>query len=361
MFERYRVLILTTLLGATVASSVRGQTAAEFRQRYESIVRASDRVADTLAKLDRARLARLPVDTIHSGALVVLAGRSVSGKARAGVDSAWRVLTRTFGKAANNVSRIVVLLQFADQAEGEIPAGALGASPVPIPNRADVGTIVERIVASTSAAITESADPELKLWVLPYTPALVPDAGRVPLYTELATSAWHAVRECFQGRLDECRYAFGITGTDPVAQWFNAPDRQHYVDEYVPTRLGMLSRNQSCVRERQDAVCIELMRGNPSPVMPPFSARSRQMLLAIALEAGGHQAFDRLLATSGQPLDARLAAAAGISTDSLVATWRRWVLSGRPKTVAADAVAAWAAVFWVVLFSFVALRSTKWR
>jgi len=118
----------------------------------------------------------------------------------------------------------------------------------------------------------------------------------------------------------------------------------------------------ACTRDGDDSSCIQLMRGPVgTEIAPPFSVHVRQLLLTMAIEAGASGAFDRLIRTEGQPLDARLAAASGLPIDSLVSQWRARVLSAHPKTVAADERAAWAAVCWGVLLIGVALRSSRWR
>src|SRR5437773_1625090 len=99
-----------------------------------------------------------------------------------------------------------------------------------------------------------------------------------------------------------------------------------------------------------DSACVRLMQAaTRDQIAPPISIHARQSFLTLAIDAGGPGTYGRLLAARGQPLDARLAAATGLPVDSLVSRWRAWILAARPKTVAADPRAAWAAVGWGVL------------
>ena len=146
-----------------------------------------------------------------------------------------------------------------------------------------------------------------------------------------------------------------------MLEWFDAADRRHYVEDHLKFLPASQSQYAACA-SGDDATCIALMRLAPhARPGPPLGITARLFLLALALDAGGRHGFDRLLDRPTQPLDARLAAAAGISVDSLTDHWRARVLSAHPQTVAADERAAWGAVVWGVLFALVALRSTRWR
>lgn len=367
MCDRLRraAMIASLLLGAT--GTGQAQTVAEFRQRLDALSRLSRRISDTLAVMRRSPVRALPVDTIRIGALVVVAAHSVSDHARPGVDSAWSMLSRLYGARAGAVERTPITLQYADQKEGELPADEFREPPVWIPRHASVNEVAARILAGASPAIYRSVDPQLQEWVPhPYAFTIrgstsIRDSIPSGLFAELATSPWRSTRECFDGRLDACRRALGISGKDPVLDWFDAADRRHYAENHLKSLPASQSRYATC-RSGDDAACIALMRLAPRPrPEPPLGVTTRLLLLALALDAGGRSAFDRLLDRPTDPLDARLAAAAGMPVDSLIGRWRARVIAAHPKTVAADERAAWGAVAWGVLFALMALRSTRWR
>jgi hypothetical protein len=341
------------------AGVLRAQTTAEWQQRLDRLTRVASQMDDTARTLARHQQALLPVDTIKVGALVVLAPHSASRRIRPATDSAWRTLSQFFGDRASAVGNIRVLVQYEGQPEGDIPAGPLNAIQVAIPASIETGTTAEILVNWVEPEITKDADPALRNWGLnahsfkSARPALV--------YEELATSPWGVGRECFRGQIASCRLALGISGRDPALNWFDATDRRHYVGRMVP-RLALPMMYDACTRDSNDSSCIQLMRFPVgTEIAPPFSVHVRQLFLAMAIEAGASGAFERLIRTEGQPLDARLAAAAGLPIDSLVRQWHSRVLAAHPKTVAADERAAWAAVGWGVLLIAAALRSSRWR
>ncbi len=351
-----RGVIAALILGAS--GTAQAQTAAEFRQRLEALSRSSRQISETLATLNSTPAPL--VDTIRTGGLLVVAARSVSGRARAGVDSAWERLARTYGTRANAAAGTPIVLQYEDQVEGELPFDQAKGIGVPIPISARVDLVADRIVTGASPTIYRTADRRLQDWAPhPPNPSIL-EANTVALYAEMATSPWHTARECFIGRLDECRRALGISGEDPVLDWFDATDRRHYVLEYLKYLPASESRLAACTGN-DDAACIALMRLAPREPDPPLGITTRVLLLALALDAGGRNAFDRLLDNPARPLEVRLAAAAEIPVDSLIGRWRSRVLAVRPKTVAADERAAWGAVVWSVLFALAALRSSRWR
>ena len=353
--RRCRAVIAAVILGAS--GTAQAQTAAEFRQRLDALDRRSRQISETLATLNAS--AGPLVDTIRSGGLLVVAAPSVSGRAQVGVDSAWDKLARIFGTRATAAAGRLIVLQYEEQVEGELPFDQASGIAVPIPLDAGVDVVADRIVAGASPTIYRTADQRLQDWAPHANPSIL-EANTVALYTELATSPWRSARECFTGRLDECRRALGISGEDPVLDWFDASDRRHYVLEYLKYLPASQSRFAACTGN-DDAACIALMRLAPRVAAPPLSTTTRALLLALALDAGGRNAFDQLLDNPARPLEARLAAAAGIPADSLIGRWRRRVLAVRPKTVAADERVAWGAVVWSVLFALAALRSSRWR
>jgi hypothetical protein len=93
----------------------------------------------------------------------------------------------------------------------------------------------------------------------------------------------------------------------------------------------------------------------------PLSAEARHSLARLVLDVGGRAAYTRLLRYPGRPLSERLAFAAGLPRDSLMARWRSSILAARPKPVTITAPGAWTALGWAVVFGLLALRSSRWR
>ncbi len=358
MCRRVRTIWLTLPLMAIAASKGHGQTAAEFAERYARLVRATTRIKDSVAVLRHQSLARVVVDTIQSGALTVLVRRADAGRIRPAVDRAWRILSRTFGAQAELLRGRPTLVWSVDYEEAGRLAQELQVTAVPVPIVADTGIVVDRIVAWASPIPYSKAGAVLSWLARPPSLSMVRSPS-IPLYEELATAPWSTARACFDGDLEQCARGLGITNEDPVTRWFDARDRQQYVTQYLP-RMTSRQRKDQCILDGDDVACIALMRASPA-TPAPASISARQLLLALALDHGGPEAFDRLVAASDQPLDARLALAALLPRDSLLSRWRSHILAAHPKTVAADSRAGWSAVFWGVLFGLVALRSARWR
>ena len=111
-----------------------------------------------------------------------------------------------------------------------------------------------------------------------------------------------------------------------------------------------------------DSACTELLRSLPPGVLPrPLTYDAHAALVHIALRLGGREAYHRLVATPGAPIADRLAGAAGVSVDSLVAQWRSEILTARPTPVTLPPWGPWAALGWTAVFAVCALRSSRWR
>jgi hypothetical protein len=83
-------------------------------------------------------------------------------------------------------------------------------------------------------------------------------------------------------------------------------------------------------------------------------------LFQLAIALGGARAMERALATRGT-IDRKLAAAAGVSADSVV---RLWVARTRSVPKASESMSltvAAASIGWILVFGVFAVRSSRWR
>jgi len=111
-----------------------------------------------------------------------------------------------------------------------------------------------------------------------------------------------------------------------------------------------------------DSACVQLLQRTPESAIPaPLGHPTRIGLVQLGLKVGGPEAFHRLTAAAGRPVEAQLATAAGIPLGSLLDVWRGRVLAARPKPVTLEFNGAWVALTWGVIFGLLALRSTRWR
>lgn len=337
---------------AVLAADVHAQSTAEYRRLVDDLLRTRPRV-DSLMKLrTEARIARLPVDTVRVGDLMVLTVPAHRLRVQELADRAWTRISATFGSAAAILRRQVYIAQFTGD---DVIHAQTGASPV---GMADSGTAAD-LIQVISMALYQATDTTLHAWLEePYVPRDDDRKHDEPLYVELVTSPWHEVQTCYAGDLVACRLALGLVGRESSwAQWYDASDRRRLVEQVF---RGSPHAGK-CVTQQEDAACLAALRSESRGGTPaPFSRRARRSLLAFALRTGGPGAYERLVARDGE-LERRLGLAAGSTTASLVAAWRERILSAHPKTLDFAAASAWATVAWCMVLATLSFRSSRWR
>ncbi len=170
------------------------------------------------------------------------------------------------------------------------------------------------------------------------------DAGRPApaldrAVVDLLTSPASVNRQCAEGQLARCAEALGLVPTaDPKANWYSADDRRVIARAWWNGRhkaeVAKGVRNP-CEPARVSPACqawIDSLR--PETWRRPMAQEGLRAFLDVALESR-EGTWDRLRDSTerGQPLGARLAAAAGVPLDTLLAAWRRRLLAVRPEPV----------------------------
>ena len=345
--------VLCLALAATALSAdLHGQSTAEYRRRVQDLLLRLPRVDSLMRVQAAARRARIALDTVRAGDLLLLAIPARRARVQQLSDRAWPIIANTFGGQTAVLRRHIFVVSFDGDGwtqveESSIPVGV-----------ADSGTAAD-LVRGAASALYQAMDTTLRAWLEePYVPRDVQRAHVEALYVELVTSPWHEVQMCYAGEISACRFALGIAGReDPWSQWYDAGDRRRLVERSFQgsPRLG------ECVTDHDDAACLAGLRFQSRDLtQTPFSRAARRNLLAAALLAGGSGAYERLVSTDGD-LEQRLERAAGTSTDSLVVDWRDRILSAHPKTLDFEPESAWTAVVWCLVLAAVALRSSRWR
>jgi hypothetical protein len=181
----------------------------------------------------------------------------------------------------------------------------------------------------------------------------------------MVLAPWRSVRSCYLGDLTRCRVALGLArDSDPANRWFDAAERRDVVSgliNYDHVRRQRLATDR-CLTLKSDEACIAILRSLP-PTIPlplPLPHATRLTLVRQAIDLGGRGAYSRLARGVGS-IEERLASAAGVGADALIAGWRRDILAAPPQTVTFTAAAGWSAVGWVTLLALLGLRSTRWR
>jgi hypothetical protein len=300
------------------------------------------------------------LDTLRRGPLTLVVVPSLEPVAAAALDSTWPVIERTYGRAVADLGNTALVLQALDAPEGPVPPQPRSIE-VLASTSAGPGDVAISLRQVLATQIQQGMDSGLARWVGGVLLPMLIDSGFYgPLYLELTVSPWHRVQDCRRGDLASCRLALGVDGRDdPTDRWYDASDRRHIVAGWLPSEMNGIT--DLCL-QGQDAACRQALRHlEPALVSTPLGASARLALLDVVVRQGGTGAYDRLLATRGQPIDARLAAAAGMPADSVFAAWRHRVLSAQPLPVAVSPGSAWVAVGWCLLLAVLALRSSRWR
>jgi hypothetical protein len=360
MSERRSVLALLILSSAGLAGGAHAQATAEFRRRVEDLQRTARRVHETLQAAAEVRTRGMVLDTLRRGPLNLVIAPSLEPVATAALDSTWPAIERTYGRAIADLGNTAFVLQALDAPEGPVPPQPRSIE-ILASASARPGDVAISLRQALATQIQQGMDSGLAHWVGGELLPMLPDSGFYgPLYLELTISPWHRVQDCRRGDLPSCRLALGVDGRDdPTDRWYDASDRRRMVATWLPTELSDVTA--LCLRG-QDAACRQVLVGHGTGLISmPLGGAARLALLDIVLQHGGTGAYDRLLATRGQPIDERLAAAAAIPADSVFAAWRTRVLSAQPLPVAVSPGSAWVAVGWCLLLAVLSMRSSRWR
>jgi hypothetical protein len=149
---------------------------------------------------------------------------------------------------------------------------------------------------------------------------------------------------------------------DPARLWYTATKRRELVErDGYELRRGHEDSFDQCVVHGNDAACLELAQLIPlEGVAPPLSADARQNLVRLAMSMGGPQAYARMLGAANTR-SAQLAAASGVSIDSLVSRWRAQVVMTEADHTTMTPGVALMSLVWVTTCGGLALGSSRWR
>lgn len=327
--------------------------------------RAEARRADSLEAANQIR-----VDTTMIGPLRVV---HLPGQRRLAEDvmaGAWRELEPLVRGAAGIFADQVFLFRYGWRFEGNY-LDAENLRSVEMSRRFGKDRLVEKARHEVARALLEAlpeGDDELKRWL--GDRVLVSDDAWEWVYRDLASSPSVAARGCYRGDLEWCWKATGIPlGEGGWDDWYSSEEKRlrvkstwgHWLaDERAWRRMSSSALLvHGCVELESDRAC-DLVLGRVHAAIP-LGATARASLLAEALTQGREGAFTRFLSASGRPLRDRIAAAAGMPADTLMAHWRVHVLGARPESQAGLILSPIPWAFWILLFLGLAMRSSRWR
>src|SRR6266571_1289545 len=357
---------LLTMVIALAAGRVAGQSVERLQARADSLLREwrrANALADMVDSLNHARTAG-GTDTISVGALRIVTNPSPA-RLREAAARAWPVIDSLYGTEARQLEQRPYFIAPYDPDTTSPKPTLRGA--IQVPWDKDVASLATMLLTTVPIGRPDAA---LQNWLGgPVLPIIHPEPAHAAVYVQLVTAPSQAARSCFVGVISDCRNALALgESPDPLQQWYpSAGERRALVLRSFAEYFGYADHGvrkptlQLC-RAGSDSACTELLRSLPPGALPrPLTYDARAALVQIALRLGGRKAYHRLVATPGAPIADRLAGAAGVSVDSLVAQWRSEILAARPAPVTLPPWGPWAALGWTAVFAVCALRSSRWR
>jgi len=330
-------LCLLTVMMAMTPGRLASQSVERLQVRADSLLREwrrANALADMVDSLNHARAGG--TDTISVGALRIVTIPSPA-RLREAAARAWPVIDSLYGSEARQLEQRPYLIAPYDPDTTSPKPTLRGATQVPWDK--DVASLAMMLLMNVPIGRPDSA---LQNWLGgPVAPIVHPVQARAAVYVQLVTAPSQPARNCFLGVMNDCRTALTLgQSPDPVDQWHpSAAERRALVSRSFAEYFSYSDHGarkpalQSC-RAGSDSACTELLRSLPAGVLPrPLTYDARAALVHVALRLGGREAYHRLVATPGTPIADRLAAAAGVSVDSVVALWRSEILTARPAPV----------------------------
>lgn len=377
-----RCAIAACVAMATMATGTSAQAPSPEFVRLAARARALD---DTLEQLRRAHRALLAVardtlrDTVRVGPFTIATDARYVDVARAGAESAWARLRPYYGERriraatadavfivrADSLRRLVYWDRFARMSTHvgtTVEANEVLDRIAPTP----VGAVAAYLGDRVRTFVDVTTDNPMRRWALtpPPTAGVAEDAF-ANSFLQLQTAGSIPARDCSAGILTQCMSALGlVVPPEPIERIFTAAERRAIGRRLFEQRRAnqQVARTvpNPCADAAPDTECERFVRSlPPGAIPPPMGTETRVTFVLTALTMGGDGALDRLLADSTVPLSSRLAFAAGVDRDTLLARWRTRVLAARPVPVAPSTAAAVAALVWGIGLSGLALRLAR--
>jgi len=393
-----RLGILLILAAALASRPAAAQTIAELQRRVEHR-RAEWLAAAAIRDSLRASRQIVADDTLRIGGLTVVGSADDLARLHPAIALGWERAAGELGADTSLVARTTIHVTLTEQwrprgsatgslgrllrpfadfhgVEGDsvhagtivdVSTGAgLGLGRTRLPGGVDLRLAAPTIRNGVWASVASLVDSAVVGWGGAVVPE-ISSGSRRTVYRELVTTRYSTARECVAHDLGACRKALGLTATDtPLRDWYSLEDLAAWVrrdrrpdQKFFPDRSAWYD---GCTMEQNVTNCVQYLSG-PSlgdRTPAPLGLAARQLALAVALDIGGSGAITRLIDSRGS-VPRRVAAAAGVSVDSLVSAWRAAAYSGAGKPTAINAASGGAALVWFGFLALAALGGRRWR
>jgi hypothetical protein len=362
-----RALLLFAIVTTLPLTAGGAQDRRELARRVDAAVamRNKARVAVATFRRDSIGISVYPDTVTIAGGTVTIVTTpellSVVSAAGASVDSLIRYRAGSAVEALRGTV-FVVKADSATRARGEAAiAQKFGTTELKtqfvVADRARIAAVIE----DYAQGLLMLGAPTFNLWShVPLPVDTATDYNWSMVRAQLVTSLASVAHRCYAGNLDACKVTLGLTSDpDPVMSWYDSTTRRATV-----AAMGALlprSSTGSCLAG-SDRNCIALLRTDDyfAARIAPASPGARSTLIQQAFAMGGPGALQRLLASDTAP-SSRLAAAAKVPFDTLLAQWLHNVRTrGRASETMTPGLAL-IAIVWIVAIGALSLRISRWR
>jgi len=346
--------------GAAAQGTALQDRAREVRAAEDSLLglqRAAERAAypsDSARTAERLR--RDPVDSIRVGPLLVVGQRSVLRYAEPAFREAWSYYEPLIGRAANRLEgqRFAVVEGGRNAVYQTRDSTRVIRVPIGRPRLASPELNLSSAYHAIGKALVPLLPFEVRSWLF--------DVWGVPgqlesAYRHIARSGADGTRRCMRREIPACVGVLGLQGED-WSTWYSVEQLQNLIRNSDVLRASPYA--PACFRNDAHA-CIDVYRSRSTRPNTPLGGNVRQALMLWTLEKAGAGSFEKLMVPDSSDVATRLVSMTGRPLPDLISEFRNDVELARPRARADAGRAAIAGILWSVVFSFFALRSTRWR
>ena len=335
------------------AASLRGQTSTpaidSLLRRVHTLDSSLIVRSRALDSVRRSLIRAVPPVDVRRGAMQVRTTADLEPRVRTAVDSVAVLIERRGGaslaaRVATHVPLVardstrsifgaVPVLSFASDTSGRWPS----TTHRPIPASATSAEVADALAGMVEQFALQGVDSAFGAWIM---------VGRVPLrparpsegadaYIEIMTAESAALRRCQSGDKESCLDVLGVDSLPGarLARWYAPQDYRTLLRAVAPARedSAAVAAWVRCREDRDEPACVVAATSLANDRVPtPLSATARVTFLREVLEAGGANAYERLVTTDGS-VRTRLTEAAGMPLDTVVGRWRARISESRPE------------------------------
>ncbi len=307
-----------------------------------------DSLRHLAAVADSAAFRSAATDTVVIGGFRIATSAALRPVVEVATGTAWDNLVARFGASI--------------EAAGHLPVLQFGGPATVIPRAVDRRELARGLEGAAAQAIWRQQDSPLVTWLRGSFPVGATSVGLLlHIVDGIARTPAAPNPACLQGDTAACALALGLRlSADTLEEWYPPatwPRLAAMVEAPPSGREAWLQ--DRCVSAQDSVACRAVLV--PTRLFPPVGAAGRQLLVELALDSGGHGAFERLTADSELTMERRLEVAARVPADTLLMWWAVAVRSAVPGSPAPHGGEFVLTLAWSAAVLAMALRGSRWR